>query len=71
LNNDKPILTERELQVLQGIVRGELQTETASRLGISLSNVEKTVKTIKEKFDSPTPASAAAKAASYGIVQPK
>ena len=68
LNTSKPILTERELQVLQGIVRGELQTETASRLGISVRRVEVLVSRIKVKFEASSSASAASKAVGMGVV---
>lgn len=68
MTRDKPILTERELQVLQGIVRGELQTETAARLGISVRRVEVLVSHIKKKFDANSSASAASKAVGLGVV---
>jgi len=65
---DTPTLTEREMQVLQGIVRGELQAETAQRLGITLRRVEMLVSQIKRKFDAATTASAASKAVGLGVV---
>jgi DNA-binding CsgD family transcriptional regulator len=65
---DKPVLTDRELQVLQDIVIGRLQTETASRLGISVSRVEKLVSQIKRKLDASSSASAVSKAVGLGVV---
>jgi DNA-binding NarL/FixJ family response regulator len=65
---DKPVLTDRELQVLQGIVRGELQTEMAMKLGISVRRVEVLVSRIKIKFEASSSASAASKAVGMGVV---
>jgi DNA-binding NarL/FixJ family response regulator len=62
--------TPRELEVLAGLVRGDLQVMIADRLGISESRVEVLVSNIKGKLKSPTCTSAAAKAVKLGIVDP-
>ncbi len=69
MKDGKPILTERELQVLQGIVRGELQTETATRLGITRRRVAALTSQVKKKFDASSSASAASRAVGMGVVK--
>ncbi len=66
---EQPILTEREMEVLKGIVRGDLQTAMAKRMGISVRRVEYYVSRIKQKFDASSSASAASKAVGMGVVK--
>jgi len=63
--------TPRELEVLGGLVRGDLQVSIAERLGISERFVERLVVQIKRKLgDAPTSAAAVGRAVSLGLVDP-
>jgi len=62
--------TARQLQVLAGLVRGDLQVKIADCLGISESRVEVIVSDIKRKLDAPSCPAAVAKAVALGLVNP-
>ena len=62
--------TARQLQVLAGLVRGDLQVMIAEHLGVSEGRVEVIVSDIKRKLDAPTVGSAVAKAVRLGMVDP-
>ncbi|NMC30739.1 MAG: helix-turn-helix transcriptional regulator [Pelolinea sp.] len=63
--------TPRELEVLGGLVRGDLQVDIAERLRISERFVERLVAQIKKKLgDAPTSAVAVGRAVKLGLVDP-
>ena len=62
--------TPRQLQVLAGLVRGDLQVKIADCLGISESRGEGIVSDIKRKLNAPRCPAAVAKAVALGLVNP-
>ncbi|WP_201377786.1 response regulator transcription factor [Ktedonobacter sp. SOSP1-85] len=62
------ILTERELEVLQAVARGERSKEIASRLGISLRTVSSHITSIYTKFGVDSRVSAVAAGIERGLL---
>lgn len=53
-----PRLTKRQLEVLEGIARGELRKQTADRLGISFGTVKNHAREILDRLEAETSAHA-------------
>jgi DNA-binding NarL/FixJ family response regulator len=66
---DVPLLTKRELEVLEKIVSGLIDKEIADKLHISEHTVRSHIKNIYRKMGVSTRAQAAVKAISKGIIQ--
>jgi signal transduction histidine kinase/DNA-binding CsgD family transcriptional regulator len=64
-------LTERELEVLEGLVRGERNKEIAMRLGVTERTVRAHLSTIYMKLNVDSRAQAAAVAIERGLVSPR
>jgi DNA-binding NarL/FixJ family response regulator len=63
-------LSAREVQVLEGIVRGERDREMAARLGIAEKTVKKYTAMVRKKLGVRSRTEAAMQAVALGIVVP-
>jgi two-component system nitrate/nitrite response regulator NarL len=68
-HHDRPVLTERESQVLSLIARGLSGPEIGERLYISSSTVKTHVKSVLEKLGAPDRAAAVAEAMRRGLIE--
>jgi NarL family two-component system response regulator YdfI len=68
---NKPRLTERELEILAAIARGERSKEIAARLGLTRRTIETYLTTIYQKLEVDSRAAAVAVALEQGLLRPK
>lgn len=66
-----PDLTDKEMEVLRGLCRGDKQELIASNMGVTVRWVEYLVSSIKQKFDAQTPTTAVVRAIQSGVVKPE
>ena len=66
--DDMPALTRRELQILQGIARGETNAAIAGRLGISRKTVDSHRTSLMAKLDVHSTATLLARAIRDGLI---
>lgn len=66
---ERPELTEREQEILEGVVRGERSKEIARRLGLSERTIWAYLTTIYNKLGVDSRASAVAVALKYGLIK--
>jgi len=68
---NKPRLTERELEILAAIARGERSKEIAARLGLTRRTIETYLTAIYQKLEVDSRAAAVAVALEQGLLRPK
>lgn len=66
---DKPTLSYRETQLLQGAANGETVKVTADRLGLAGTTVDGYFKTLREKLNAATKTHAVAIALRKGLIE--
>ena len=68
---NKPRLTERELEILAAVARGERSKEIAARLGLTRRTIETYLTAIYQKLEVDSRAAAVAVALEQGLLRPK
>ncbi len=68
-HTDRPILTQRELQILRFVADGQTGAEIATRLFISVSTVKSHLSSVREKLGVHDRAAAVAEAMRRGLIQ--
>ena len=68
---NKPRLTERELEILAAIARGDRSKEIAARLGLTRRTIETYLTAIYQKLEVDSRAAAVAVALEQGLLRPK
>ncbi|GGV60844.1 hypothetical protein GCM10010294_10290 [Streptomyces griseoloalbus] len=67
VNNDGPVLSALDAQVLEGVARGESTVQLASRLYLSRQGIEYRVGQMLRRFDAPNRPALVARAHALGV----